>query len=110
MESRVSRHQGVSRAILPPKVLVENPSCVFQLLVAAGIFPSQLRHLKSASATPRPSAPCVCVFTRCVSPLLRNTPIMLDQGPPCSSVASSSLIPSTTTLVPHKVVFTGAGG
>ena len=31
------QNQGVDRAALPPKVLEENPSCVFQLLVAPGI-------------------------------------------------------------------------
>lgn len=60
--------------------------------------------MASVVTWPLPSL-CVCVS----SPRLIRTLLILDQGPPYSSMMSSQLITSVVTLLPYKVSFWSSG-
>lgn len=67
------RNQGLGKAVLPPKVLGEDPSCAFQLLVVSGNPWHSLACRRTAAVTRRSH---LCLVSSC-----KDTHHILDLEP-----------------------------
>lgn len=96
---------GDGRALLPLRPAEENPSSppsggvLAALHSSAGSTPPQCLPRDLGAWSPRIS----------VLSLLVRTRVMLDKGPPLSSMMSSLLFTSVMTLFPNKVTFRSGG-